>query len=260
MSGACAYSNASDALYMVSAAAAQDQETSGILQGQMMMLGLGGVQLNEASVNKLRSLAESMDYRGFFTELVAISQGAPTMTARLVEGGGNDVAYWVWVSAQSRRQGAFVAARGQTLVNINLIVADTRTEEAMLAAATSLADQVFGRLPSRFTLAMPTTQAPSPTPTLVVAVKTIVGTWERRSSKLTERLIFNADGTYSIEARNSSTNEIFTGNHGTFTYDGNAIYFVDKDKRETTQAYYLSQNEDVLVIDNQTDKAWTRIE
>jgi hypothetical protein len=245
---------------MVSAAAAQDQETSGILQGQMMMLGFGGVQLDESGVNKLRALAESMDYRGFFTELVSISQGAPTMTTRLVEGGGNDVAYWVWVSAQGRRQGGFVAARGQTLVNINLIVADTQTEEAMLAAATSLADQAFARLPSKFTLAVPTTQAPSPTPTLVAPVKTIVGTWERRTAEITERLVFNADGSYSVEARNNSTNEIVANNSGTFTYDGSAIHYVDKDKKETTETCYLSQDGDVLVINNQTDRAWVRIE
>jgi hypothetical protein len=36
--------------------AAQDQETSGILQGQMMMLGFGGV-IDEA-MNKLRLLAK----------------------------------------------------------------------------------------------------------------------------------------------------------------------------------------------------------
>lgn len=260
MNGACAYSNASDALYMVSAAAAQDQENSGILQGQMMMLGLGGVQLDETGVNKLRSLAESMDYKGFFTELVTISQGATTMTARLVEGGGNDVAYWVWVSAQNRRQGGFVAARGQTLVNINLIVADSQTEAAMLAAATSLADQAFRRLPSKFTLAMPTTQPPSPTPTLVAPVKTIVGTWERRTAEMTERLVFNVDGSYSIEARNNSTNEIVASSSGTFTCDGSSIHYVDKNKRETTETYNLSQDDDVLVINNQTDRPWVRIE
>jgi len=260
MSGTCAYSNASEGLYMVSVAAAQDQETSGVMQGQMFMLGIGGVQLDEAAVNKLRLLAESMDYRGFFTELVALSQDAPTMTARLVEGGGNDVAYWVWVNAQSRRQGSFVAARGQTLVNINLIVADTQAEEAMLAAASSLADQVFGRLPLKFTLAMPPTQAPPPTPTLVAPVKTIVGIWERRTAEVTERLVFNADGSYSVEARNNSTNEIVGSNSGTFTYDGNAIHYVDKDKVETTETYNLSQDGDVLVMNNQTDRPWTRIE
>jgi hypothetical protein len=259
MSGVCAYSNASDASYMVSAAAAQDQEASGILQGQMMMLGLGGVQLDEASVNKLRLLAEGMAYRGFFTELVAISQSAATMKTQLVEGGENDVAYWVWVSAQSRRQGGFVAARGQTLVNINLIVADTQTEEAMLAAATSLAGQAFERLPSRFTLAAPTLEAPPPTATNVAPVKTIIGTWGR-TANLTERLVFNADGSYSVEARNNSANEIVMSNSGTFIYDGSAIHYVDKDKREVTETYTLSQDGDTLVINNQTDRSWMRME
>lgn len=260
MSGACAYSSASDAIYMVSAAAAQDEEASNILQGQMMMLGLGGVQLDEASVNNLRSLAEGMDYKGFFTELVAISQGAATMKTQLVEDSENDVAYWVWVSAQSRRQGGFVAARGQTLVNINLIVADTQTEEVILAAATSLADQAFGRLPTKFTLAAPTPEAPPPTATNVAPVKTLIGIWERRTADLTEQLVFNADGSYSVQARNNSTNGIVLSNSGTFTYDGNAIYYVDKDKKEITESYTLNQDGDVLVINNQTDRSWTRME
>jgi hypothetical protein len=182
------------------------------------------------------------------------------MTARLVEGGGNDVTYWIWVSAQNRRQGGFVAARGQTLVNINLIVADTQTEEAMLTAANSLADQVFGRLPSKFTLVMPTTQAPLPTPTIVAPVKTIVGTWERRTAEITERLVFNADGTYSVEARNNSTNEIIGSNSGMFTYDSSAIHYVDKNKKETTETYNLTQDGNVLVINNQTDRSWARVE
>ena len=72
--------------------------------------------------------------------------------------------------------------------------------------------------------------------------------------------MFNADSSYSVEARNNSTNAIVANNSGTFTYDGSAIRFVDKDKKETTQTCYLSQDGDVLVINNQTDRAWVRIE
>lgn len=261
MNGACIYSNARDALYMISAVAAQDLEASGILQGQMMMLGLGGVQFDEAGMNKLKSLAENLDYKGFFTELVTVAEGATTLKARLVEGGGSDVVYWVWITAQTRRQGALVAVRGQTLVNINLIVADTQAEETMLAASTSLADQIFGRLPSKFTLAIPG-QAPTPTiiPLAATAIgKTIIGLWERRTTETTERLEFKDDGSYSIEAIKNTTNEIIVSNSGTFTYDIGTIHYVDRDKKETTENYYLSQDGDLLVINNKTDESWVRI-
>jgi hypothetical protein len=77
---------------------------------------------------------------------------------------------------------------------------------------------------------------------------------------MTERLVFKADGSYSIEARNNSTNEIVAGTSGTFTYDGNTIHYVDKNKNETTETYTLSQDGDVLVLNNQTDRSWARIE
>ncbi len=261
MNGACIYNNARDALYMISAAAAQDQESSGVLQGQMMMLGLAGVQFDEAGVNKLKPLAESLDYKGFFTELVTAAEGAPTLKARLVEGGGSDVVYWVWIPAQNRRQAAFVAARGQTLVNLNLIVADTQAEETMLAASTSLADQIFERLPSKFTLATP---AQAPTPTLVPLAatatgKTIIGLWERRTIETTEQLEFKDDSSYSIEATKNTTNEIIVSSSGTFTYDSGTIHYIDTDKKETTENYYLRQGGDLLVINDKTDEAWVRI-
>lgn len=261
VNGACSYSNARDALYMFSATAAQGQETGGILQGQMMMLGLGGVQFDEAGMSSLKSLAGNLDYRGFFTELVTAAEGAATLKARLVEDSGSDMVYWAWITAQNRRQGAFVAVRGQTLVNINLIVADTQTEEAMLAASTSLADQIFGRLPSQFTLAMPALVS-VPTMTSLPAtaiVKTIIGLWERRSAEITEQLEFKEDGSYSIVARKNSTNEVIISNGGTFTYDTGAIHYIDKDGKATTENYYLGQGGDLLVINNKTDGSWVRI-
>jgi hypothetical protein len=172
MSGTCSYSNAKDSLYLISVAAAQDADTNGVLQGQAMLIGFAGAQLDEARMTKLKSMAASMDFTGFFTELVAAAEGTPTLKAKLIDKDGQDVTYWTWQSADTRRQGAYVAVRGNTLVNINLIVSETQTEEAMLAAAGELADQVFERLPAKFSLAVPTsnpTQAVESmaTPTLV---------------------------------------------------------------------------------------------
>jgi len=176
MSGACTISNAKDSLYMVSVTAAQNQQAGGILQGQAMLLGFAGGSLDEARMAKLKELAAVPDYKGFFTEVVAAAQGAPTLKARLVDVGGNDLSYWAWITAQSRRQGAFVAARGPTLVNINLIVADSQPEDAVLAAAESLAGKIFERLPASFTVPMPSaapaSSAPEATPTTIAVLET----------------------------------------------------------------------------------------
>jgi hypothetical protein len=263
MNGACIYSN-SDGLYTVSVAAAQGKQASGILQGQAMLLGFAGVQLDQGRMDKLKLMAEALDYSGFFTELVAIAEGSTIFKARLIEDGKNDVTYWAWIDAQSRRQGAFVAARGQTLVNINLVVADTQTEDAMLAASTALAEKSFGLLPAQFTLAVPTAvptqQELQPTPTEVPPVKTVVGSWERRSAEVTEYFNILSDGSYSIEARKNSNNEVIAAISGTLTYDATSIYYVDKDNRQSTENYYLGNNGDLLVINNDTAKAWTRIQ
>jgi hypothetical protein len=265
VNGACAYSNAKDSLYMVSVAAAQGQQAGGILQGQAMMLGFGGIQLDAERMTKLKSLAEAPDYKGFFTELVAAAGGSSTLKARLIDGGGNDVTYWAWVNAQSRRQGSFVAARGETLVNINVIVAETQSEEAMLAASTSLADNIFKRLPPKFALAMAAPSAPTqqpqavPTNTPMPPEKTVVGEWERRSSEMTEHFVIQSDGSYSIEAKNNSTNAVVGSISGKVTFDQSNLYYVDKNNHKTTESYRLQNNGDSMVINNQANKAWTRI-
>jgi hypothetical protein len=161
MSGGCTFTNAKDGMYAFTVAAAQEKETSGILQGQVMLLGFAGVPLDQAFMGKIKPLAESLDFKEFFTEVVAASKGSESVKARLFTGGGNDLVYWAWLTAQNRRQGAFVAARGNTLVSINLVVADTQTEETMLAASSTLANQIFTRLPEKFSLAMPTSNQSS---------------------------------------------------------------------------------------------------
>lgn len=172
INGGCTFTNAKDSLYAFTVAAVQEQEAGGVLQGQAMLLGFAGAKLDEARMNKLKLMAAALDYKGFFNELIAAAEGSPAIQARLIENGGSDLVYWAWLTAQTRRQGAFVALRGATLVNINLVVADTQTEAAMLAASTTLADQIFGRLPARFTLPSTTPAAPAQpdvqaTPTLV---------------------------------------------------------------------------------------------
>jgi hypothetical protein len=163
VNGACAYNNAKDSLYMISVAAAQEQQISGILQGQALLLGFAGGKLDEARMNKIKALSAAQDYKGFFGELVAGAEGAANLKARLIPDAGSDLVYWAWITVPPRRQGAYVAVRGQTAVNINLVVSETQTEEAMLAASAAQANKIFERLPAKFNLVINTPAQPQPT-------------------------------------------------------------------------------------------------
>ena len=156
---------------MVTVAAGQDELAKGILEGQAMMMGFAGAPLDEARMAELKSLTASMDFKGFFSELVAAVEGVPSPTARLVEDPKSDVVYWSWITAPPRRQAALVSVRGPSVVNINLIVADTQSEESMLAASMALADKIFDVLPPKFSVATPdssganSSSSPTGTPT-----------------------------------------------------------------------------------------------
>ena len=166
-SGGCAFNNASDSLYAVSVGVAQAGQAEGILQGQVMLMGFAGVQFDEAKMTRFNNLSDAQDFKTFFTELVAAAQGSTVVKAQLVEDGVSDVVYWAWLTAQSRRQGAYVAVRGKTMVNVNVVVADTKPEQSMFEASQALANKIFDRLPTNFILGMPTVAPTQPLPTLV---------------------------------------------------------------------------------------------
>jgi hypothetical protein len=174
VNGSCVYSNAKDGLYMINIAAAQDKETAGILQGQAMLIMFTGNKVSEDFTDKIRALSDAQDFKGFFSELTAAAKGSQTMTAKLFTGGGNDLVYWAWINAPPRRQGAFVAVRKNTLVNINVVLPDSADGNALVKSLNSLAGEAFSKLPEKFSSAQPdatktvvSSSAVDSTPTLV---------------------------------------------------------------------------------------------
>ncbi len=177
--GSCVFSNAKDKLYMVNIAAAQDKETAGILQGQAILLMFTGNPVSDDLTNKLKTLSDEQNYKGFFTELATASKGSQVMTAKLFTGGGHDLVYWAWINAPPRRQGAFVAVRKNTLVNINVILPDTVNSSDMLKMLNTLAGDAFAKLPEEFSIgqsgmeiSQANTAAAEATPTLVPEITT----------------------------------------------------------------------------------------
>ena len=166
MPGGCAFTNKKDSLYAFSLSAGQDKDTINVMQSQAMLLGMAGVKLDADAMAKIKSLAEAMDFAGFFNELVTLSKTSGSITANLYTGGGNDLTYWAWITVPPRRSGAFTAVRGKTLVSMYLVVPESQKEETMLDEANKLANTVFSKLPEKFSIAAAPTSAPAqPAPT-----------------------------------------------------------------------------------------------
>ena len=83
--GACAFNNAKDSLYVVSVAAAQDEQTEGILQGQAFLLGMAGAPLDQPTLDKLKALSDAQDFKGLFRR--AGSTGAESASGQGPVGG-----------------------------------------------------------------------------------------------------------------------------------------------------------------------------
>lgn len=150
LSGSCVFYNAKDKLYVINIAAAQDKETSGILQGQAALILLSGNKVDNDFSTRVKSFSDEQDYKAFFSELVLAAKGSQTMTAKLYTGGGNDLTYWAWIDSPPRCQGDLVAVRQDTLVNINVVLPDTAQCSSLLSNLNALAREAFDKLPAQF--------------------------------------------------------------------------------------------------------------
>ena len=160
VNGGCWFGILKDSQQVVSVAAAQDQQTQVILQGQMILLGFAGAHPSEEEMGKLKSLAEALAFRDFFGELVAAGQGTAAIKAQLISN-GSDAGYWAWLSAApTMRQGALMIARGNTLVNVNVVIDASKSEKRVYDASMAQAARMLGRLPGKFTIKLPSTPMP----------------------------------------------------------------------------------------------------
>jgi hypothetical protein len=127
INGTCAFNSQPDGIYLASVSAAQGAETEGILEGVLLLSGLAGAQIDQPGLERLQTLGEAQDFKGFFTELAAGTQSAPSMKSRLLEG-PDETGFWGWLDAQGRMQGVLAVGRGDKLVNVNLVVCESKDE------------------------------------------------------------------------------------------------------------------------------------
>ena len=147
---ACVYNSLPEGRQSVSVSAAQGLDTQGILDNQILMLENAGVNIDQHELEYLQSLEGNQDFVGFFEELVADANGAKSVRARLVEDNANG--YWAWFTSPGQAQGSLVLVRGNTMVEVNLVVYEGSDENATLEAARAQADLAFQRLPAEFVL------------------------------------------------------------------------------------------------------------
>jgi hypothetical protein len=147
---ACVYKSLPEGRNSVSVSAAQGLDTQNILDNQILMLENAGVNLDQHELEYLQSLEVNQDFSAFFEELVADANGAGSVRARLVTDNANG--YWAWFTSSNQDQGALVLVRGDTLVEVDLVVYEGSDENATLEAARTQADLVFQRLPANFVL------------------------------------------------------------------------------------------------------------
>jgi hypothetical protein len=78
-------------------------------------------------------------------------------------------------------------------------------------------------------------------------------------SPVTEHFLLNEDGTYSLEARFDDSGELLASAHGTWEATGTTLTMTDQDAQSSTSPYYLDSSGKLVINDN-TDLAWTRVE
>lgn len=102
-----------------------------------------------------------------------------------------------------------------------------------------------------------------PTETALPLENKLVGLWEIRSTNATEHFTFQADGNFTIEAKNNSTGKIFASAQGTYTYDQEYIYYQVPGQAAGSwkpESYRVENGGEVLVITTPNgERVWTRI-
>jgi hypothetical protein len=110
-------------------------------------------------------------------------------------------------------------------------------------------------------LTLTNTIAPTLTET---SAPSIVGKWERHGKQnykpYTEHFALNPDGTYTIEAIFDDTGKILTSTYGTYIFTETTLALTDKDNKTTNTPYYLDPTGNKLIINNQPEFAWTRLQ
>ena len=131
----------------------------------------------------------------------------------------------------------------------------TPTETITPTLTLTLTNTITPTLTLTNTIALTLTETSAPS---------IVGKWERHGKQnnkpYTEHFALNPDGTYSIEAIFDDTGKILSSTYGTYKISETTLALTDKDNKTTNSPYYLESGGNKLIINNQPEFAWTRVQ
>jgi hypothetical protein len=92
--------------------------------------------------------------------------------------------------------------------------------------------------------------------------KSIFGTWTRiniQSKSYKEIFILLKNYTYSIKAREIENNTLAAGSFGTFSFDNAILTLKDNNRKITNEPYYLTNEGNLLILNNNKNNPWKRI-
>jgi hypothetical protein len=162
--GGCVYADSVIGRYLLSAYAVPATTTE-IITGRVYLLTAYGLQIQSTDVDNLKALGAQGDARGVIESLLSLTKNATGFTAQPIAELG-DGAIWVSKNLGSVQQGFLLAARGDALVGIDIVVTSARADSSVRESAVRVVGQMLTRLPLRFIVAIPTlvpTVTPTPT-------------------------------------------------------------------------------------------------
>jgi len=162
--GGCIYVDSGAGKYVMSFYALPSINTPEMITGRVYILVSYGVQIPSNDLTNLQALGKQGDAKGVVEGLLSLSKNPNGFSAEPVENVG-DGAIWVSKVIGIYRQGFLLAARGDALVGLDILVTAARDESSVRDAASLVIRQMLVRLPPRFLVSFPTL-VPTVTPTL----------------------------------------------------------------------------------------------
>jgi hypothetical protein len=162
--GGCIYTDSGAGHYIMSFYALPSNNTAELIAGRAYILVAYGIQVSQADLQNLQAQGKQGDAKGVVQGLVSLTENATSFTAQPIDGLG-DGAIWVSRIAGQYRQAFLLAARGDALVGLDILVTVARDESSVRDAAVAVVKQMLVRLPQRFIVIFPTS-IPTLAPTL----------------------------------------------------------------------------------------------
>lgn len=165
--GGCIYTDSDAGHYVMSFYALPPNDTKQMIAGRVYVLVGYGLTIPETDLQNLQAQGQQGDAQGVVQGLLSLSKPATSFSAQPIDDLG-DGAIWVSKVFGNLRQAFLLAARGDTLVGLDILVTSARDESSVRDAAVAVIKVMLERLPARFVVSFPT-QVPTATATLATS-------------------------------------------------------------------------------------------